>query len=85
MAVGTKTYVYTRQDTLLESILADLFSIGMLMIFFWINYKFIGDNHFIIGLITVLFIGYCHEYWSIRRITYDNKQKLIDDLQNDKI
>jgi hypothetical protein len=48
------TYIYIRENTL-QSIGQDLFSLGMIVLAFWLNYRFIGGNDALDVLLFVLF------------------------------
>ena len=62
-----------------KSIISDSYTFGMLLLIFWLNYKFLGDSVIIKILISILFVGVVYSRGS-KKIKRMNKKEALEYL-----
>mgnify|MGYP006304910731 CR=1 FL=1 len=50
-----KEIIYFR-ESLLQSVLSDTNTFGIIVLSFWLNYKFIGNNNFVNAILLIILI-----------------------------
>jgi hypothetical protein len=80
----TKPKIIYFRESLLQSVLADTYSMAVLVLVYWINYHFIGNSHWLSAVLLVLFFIFLVGKGSGKKRVYYDKQKLISDLQDDE-
>lgn len=73
------------KESFLQSVFADICMYGIIVGGGYINHRFIGDNGFVYTILLVCMIILIMSYATGRSNRYYDKQKLIKDLQDDKI
>jgi hypothetical protein len=77
-----KEYVYFRESAL-QSFLADIGTYAVLVGSFYVNYKFIGNDGFLAGILLVAFVLFSIAKAGNKSKTYTNKEDLIKHLQDE--
>ena len=76
-----KKEIIIYRESLWQSIVADIFTFGILVGSFAINYLFIGSN-FLAGILMVCWFIFMIAKSSMRKCIFTDKQKAIDYLNN---
>lgn len=51
----------------------------------YINYRFIDGNRFIYAVLLIMVLLQLTSYANVRKLTYTDQEKLIQDLQEDRL
>lgn len=76
--------IYFR-ESLKQSVAADTYTFGSIIISFWLNYRFIGNNHFLDVVLIIMALVFTSARQVAKKFVYTDKKKLIKDLQDNKV
>jgi hypothetical protein len=74
--------IYFR-ESLLQSVLGDLSTFGMLCGSVWFNHAYVGGSYFLNGVILVMFIIFLMSKVGDRKSVFTSKEELIKHLQSE--
>jgi hypothetical protein len=76
-----KTIIYYREN-LLQSVIADIYTFGIIILAYWINYNFIGNSKFVSWLLLVMFMIFVIGKGLGSGKTFTSKEELTKYLNN---
>jgi hypothetical protein len=76
--------IYLLKTSLLESIIADTYSVCVLLSGAWINKFWLGDSYFFNAIFALILISWMTSYVRNKAIKFYSEQDLINHLQEAK-
>ena len=80
-----KTKIIYYRENAIQSIIADTYTFGVFFMLLTINYKFWNGDWYVTVFLLILWFLFAVQqtYKIINKVVYTDKQKLIEDLQNE--